>query len=323
MNLKISVVVPIYNVEPYLNQCVKSILDQTYTNLEIILVDDGSPDNCPQICDDYAKIDERIKVVHKKNGGLSSARNAGIEFATGDYIVFMDSDDFWDDNMAIQKCIDVCSNQMPDVLLFGFKKFYEISQKSILVRMNLPQHKYGEFVNRRILLERNAFVTSAWNKMVKRSLFTNNSKIRFVENQLSEDIEYCALLLLYAQTYIAIDEYFYVYRQRKRGSITSNLGVKNLSDITGVIQRYSIVANEYKGEKREALLNYMALQYVLWMTNSNKLPKKNIDSYLKEMKALWWLLDYTWCPYVKKIVIFKFLGFEILRKLLYLYFKLK
>ena len=90
----ISVIVPIYNVEKYLDRCVDSIINQTYKNLEIILVDDGSPDNCPQMCDDYAKKDSRIKVVHKENGGLSDARNVGMEVATGEYVSFIDSDDY-------------------------------------------------------------------------------------------------------------------------------------------------------------------------------------------------------------------------------------
>ena len=91
---KVSIVVPIYNVEKYLKQCVESIINQTLKDIEIILVYDCSPDNCPQMCDDYARRDNRIKVLHKKNGGLSSARNAGIEVATGDYIGFVDSDDY-------------------------------------------------------------------------------------------------------------------------------------------------------------------------------------------------------------------------------------
>lgn len=90
----VSVIVPIYNVEPYLKRAVDSIIDQTYSRLEIILVDDGSPDSCGKICDDYAKKDNRIKVIHKANGGLSDARNAGLDIATGDYIAFVDSDDY-------------------------------------------------------------------------------------------------------------------------------------------------------------------------------------------------------------------------------------
>ena len=91
---KISIIVPVYNVEKYIFECVDSLINQTYKNLEIILVDDSSPDNCPQICDEYAQKDDRIKVIHKPNGGLSDARNAGIESATGEYLMFVDSDDY-------------------------------------------------------------------------------------------------------------------------------------------------------------------------------------------------------------------------------------
>lgn len=115
---KISVIVPVYKTEEYLDKCVKSIINQTYKNLEIILVDDGSPDNCPKMCDDWANKDSRIKVIHKTNGGLSSARNAGIEAAAGNYLMFTDSDDFLEDDMIeflynlIKKVITI----LPDVV---------------------------------------------------------------------------------------------------------------------------------------------------------------------------------------------------------------
>ena len=98
-NPKISVIVPVYKVEKYLDKCVESIVNQTYKNLEIILVDDGSPDNCPAMCDEWAEKDERIRVIHKENGGLADARNAGMDIATGDYIGFVDSDDWIEPNM--------------------------------------------------------------------------------------------------------------------------------------------------------------------------------------------------------------------------------
>lgn len=93
-NELVSVIIPIYDVENYLRQCVDSVIKQTYSNLEIILVDDGSPDRCPVICDKYAESDSRIKVIHKKNGGLSDARNAGLSIAQGEYVYFLDSDDY-------------------------------------------------------------------------------------------------------------------------------------------------------------------------------------------------------------------------------------
>ena len=102
MNPLISIIIPIYNVEDYLDECVQSVIHQTYKNLEIILVDDGSPDRCPQMCDKYAKLDNRIIVIHKKNGGQSDARNAGLKQATGDFLCFVDSDDFIDVTMCEQ-----------------------------------------------------------------------------------------------------------------------------------------------------------------------------------------------------------------------------
>lgn len=116
----ISVIVPIYNVENYLERCVVGIINQTYKNLEIILVDDGSPDNCPKMCDDFAKKDSRIRVVHKKNGGLSDARNAGMKIASGECIVFVDSDDYIHCNM-IDKMYGVMLKDGSEVVSCGVK----------------------------------------------------------------------------------------------------------------------------------------------------------------------------------------------------------
>lgn len=114
-NNLISVIVPIYNVELYLRQCIESLINQTFEGFEIILVDDGSPDNCPVICDEYAAIDSRIKVIHKKNGGLVSARKAGLDYSTGRYVTFVDGDD-WLDLTYIDKCNDIINKYQPDVV---------------------------------------------------------------------------------------------------------------------------------------------------------------------------------------------------------------
>ena len=117
MNLEnplISVIVPVYNVEQYLKTCVDSVLNQSYKNWELILVDDGSPDNCPQICDIYVAKDDRVKVIHKENGGASSARNAALDIATGEYITFLDSDDFWH-NDYLSTMIELCMQYNADI----------------------------------------------------------------------------------------------------------------------------------------------------------------------------------------------------------------
>lgn len=124
LSVLVSIIVPVYNVEDYLEKCVHSLQEQTYKNIEIILIDDGSPDHCPQICENLASVDSRIKAVHKVNGGLSSARRAGISVALGDYIMFVDGDD-WIDNHTIQCCVEVAMKNQADCVLFSYVREYE------------------------------------------------------------------------------------------------------------------------------------------------------------------------------------------------------
>ena len=119
---KVSIIIPIYNVEKYLDKCVQSVKKQTLQDIEIILVDDESPDNCPQICDDYAKQDSRIKVIHKKNGGLGFARNSGLEVATGEYVTFLDSDDFVE-LFTYEHLLKLCTQHNLDVIYYKFERF--------------------------------------------------------------------------------------------------------------------------------------------------------------------------------------------------------
>lgn len=124
-----SIIVPIYKVEKYLEICIDSIIGQSFCNFELILVDDGSPDTCGEICDRYSSSDTRVKVVHKENGGLSSARNAGLDIATGKYVIFIDSDDFWDDASALEHIHINLTETDADVLVFTAKRYYESEDK--------------------------------------------------------------------------------------------------------------------------------------------------------------------------------------------------
>ena len=136
MNYLISIIVPCYNVEKYLPKCIDSILNQTYKNLEVWLVDDGSPDRCGEICDEYAKKDARVKVVHKQNGGLVSARNAGYYVATGDWIMYVDGDD-WLDEDCCQIMMDAVAGK-PDVDIVFWKCVQELGDKSIKGKWEWP-----------------------------------------------------------------------------------------------------------------------------------------------------------------------------------------
>ena len=128
-NVRFSVIVPIYKVEKYLYECIDSVINQTFRNIEIILVDDGSPDGCPQICDAYAQKDNRITVIHKQNGGLSSARNAGLQAAKGDYVIFLDSDDYYCRNDFLEIIDRKLGDKEVEALFFQRRRFVDTTKE--------------------------------------------------------------------------------------------------------------------------------------------------------------------------------------------------
>jgi glycosyltransferase involved in cell wall biosynthesis len=174
--LCISVVVPVYNIEKWLPACLDSLLKQTYENFQLILVNDGSNDNSKNICDEYAKRDSRIEVVHQKNGGLSKARNTGIEFAKGEYLCFVDGDDFCDKDM-LKIAMENFSEDI-DIVAFGFYK----NSKKNTAKKNKISRSFNEALNLYVAGELNV---SAWGKVYKKKIFDN---IRFPEGKLFEDM---------------------------------------------------------------------------------------------------------------------------------------
>ena len=180
----ISIIVPIYSVESYLNKCIDSIINQTYKNLEIILVDDGSPDDCGKICDEYAKKDRRIKVMHKVNGGLSDARNAGLDIANGEYISFVDSDDWLEVN-ALEVLIGDCDFSIGSCKTLTLRNiFYYVIKDA---RLNQEEFKdfFVEEAERK-----NLVISTPWAKLYRRTII-NDNKIVFDEKlKVSEDIKF-------------------------------------------------------------------------------------------------------------------------------------
>jgi glycosyltransferase involved in cell wall biosynthesis len=220
MDKVVSVVVPIYNVEKYIHRCVDSLLKQSYSNLEIILVDDESPDNCPKICDNYLKIDNRIKVVHKKNGGLSDARNAGMKIATGDYIIFIDSDDYAELNMVEKALYAAESNNNSEVVLWGFFADY-VDENERLVNSVISRHTPGVFTNEEFkdievgkkLIGNLGY---AWNKMYD-LVFLRKYDFKFTKGlSLVEDIVFNSPVLSKCNKIVFIDEPLLHYMQRPR-----------------------------------------------------------------------------------------------------------
>lgn len=178
---KISIIVPVYNVEPYLQQCINSILNQTYQNLDIILVDDGSTDRCPKICDDYAVLDKRIKVIHKKNGGLSDARNAGLDVVSGDYIGFVDSDD-WISSTMYEELINAIEGFEAEIACCDFVR---IENQTVLEtrEFGTARRITGRDMLREIFCKYSDNVV-VWNKLYVADLF---KFVRFPYGEIHED----------------------------------------------------------------------------------------------------------------------------------------
>ena len=216
---KVSVIIPVYNVEKYLNRCIESVVNQTYTNLEIILVDDGSPDNCPQMCDEWASKDCRIKVIHKENTGAGLARNAGIENATGDYITFVDSDDYIALE-TIEKCIKVLLNNGSQLVMFGRT---DVPYNGIPVKKPIKTDKLlfkDEDVIRDVLpglfISERGFGVGVCGKVVDLKLIKSHG-LRFNSEReiLSEDAFFLLELFSYLTSVSLIPENYYYYVQNE------------------------------------------------------------------------------------------------------------
>lgn len=210
----VSIIVPIYRAEKYLNKCVQSIVDQTYKNLEIILVDDGSPDNCPAICDAWAKKDSRIRVIHQRNGGFSAARNAGLDAATGTYIQFVDSDDWIEPNM-VEALVIYAQQTHADIVRCGY---YEEDGLQHLAFCSTAQTHCPDQNTLIVDLMNDGLMSGAlWNKLYRHSAL---GEIRF-RNGYSEDILFNYLLLAKEPKVVYVSEAYYHYRVNN-GSVTNS-----------------------------------------------------------------------------------------------------
>lgn len=222
LNSLVSVIVPIYKVEDYLDECVKSIVDQTYKNIEIILVDDGSPDHCPQKCDEWAKKDLRIRVVHKQNGGLSSARNAGLDVAKGEYIAFVDSDDFITPDYVEVMYNRICNDKSVGIVSGMIYRYTDGQTSPFNQTWNITNERITSSDKFRISSINQTVSYTVWNKIFRASLL---SKVRFREGKTNEDTLFMYDLgnaMVDADySMVEVPHYVYYYRYREDSICTS------------------------------------------------------------------------------------------------------
>lgn len=237
MNNVISVIIPIYNVEKYIDNCIVSIVNQTYTNLEIILVDDGSPDNCPEICDNWASRDNRIKVIHKENGGLSDARNAGLAVATGDFIAFVDSDD-WIDTQMYQVLYNSIINTNSDIASCGAKRVWLDGRASCeLINITNDYVLENEDIMK-ALITSNGLLQVVWNKLYRKKIIED---IKFPVGLIHEDEFWSWRAIARAGRVVVIKESFYNYLQRDDSIMGAGFSTNSLLVIQAKSERQSFI----------------------------------------------------------------------------------
>ena len=252
--IKVSVIVPVYKVEQYLKECVDSIVGQTYPDIEIFLVDDGSPDACPKICDEYAAKDNRIKVIHQENAGLSQARNAGIKAATGDYLLFVDSDDKFADCGVVQKLVEFLqTNESTVTYCCSIAKFEngDTEYNFIPAKVCEPQLNPDDFLS---FIKQNRLSMAAWTFAVRRDYILNHN-LFFYPGILYEDIEWFSRLLL-AQPDLIVNVFtapYYLYRNNP-ASITHSFGEFHLQSYKKVLDLYK---EQMKSYPQSSFLNFM------------------------------------------------------------------
>lgn len=275
----ISIIVPVYKVEDYLRESVDSILAQTYKDLEVILVDDGSPDNCGKICDEYAEKDPRVKVIHSENGGLSAARNRGMEIAKGEYIGFIDSDD-WIDNDMFEVLMQNLKTTGADICICGFhqdgpgsSKVRSIAEDEVI----LPQDAVKGII-------RGKYSSVVWNRLYKRKCLED---LKFPEGNVYEDVLISCRMLMKADKVSVSSAHPYHYRIRPR-SITATNSMDTVKDycIAHYLRYKEISENPLFSEDKEFMeqltVSLIEAAELVWSW-MHKMPGKERDhTFMKE-----------------------------------------
>jgi len=288
INPKLSIIIPVFNVEPFLKKCLDSVINQTYSNLEIILIDDESPDNCGEICDDYAKNDERIKVIHQKNKGLSGARNSGLKIVSGDYIAFLDSDDWIHPKMYETMMNIILSNKL-EIAECGI-----IEKKDDKEELSIKKPTYEVIIEDCYqalsrIIKNSQF--SVWRRIYNRSLLND---YEFLLNKTSEDIYFTVDILKKTKRIGYIEYPFYNYRENPTSITKSSYSLRRLNDSISASFYLKEKMKDYEVSKNKNLSKIIT-NHILWKLllhykrinynshlDTDYYYRKKIKSYIKQ-----------------------------------------
>lgn len=325
--MKFSVIIPVYNVENYLAQCVESILKQDYDNFELILVDDGSSDMCPTLCDTYAAKDSRIIVIHKKNGGLSDARNVGIETANGDFVCFVDSDDFICDSAMLSKLAKILANTEAELVQYGHIKYYQLDDRYEQVTTRTlsvlngkaPHNILNQLVTDDQLTISACSMTISRKYLLKYNLF-------FEKNLKSEDLEWTIRLLSHKPKMAFSDDYYYVYRMQRAGSITATIDYNHLCDYCYILEKSISVIEDGDEDIKKAMISYLMYHTLIasalcYRVNLNKTQRKELLRRIEAVSKERISENHMGKKVRVASVVYRFCGFPVTARVLGFYLK--
>ncbi len=252
MSVKVSIVVPVYNGDKYIRNCIENLLAQTYENLEFVLVDDGSTDNTARFCDEAAKKDSRFVVIHQKNGGLSAARNAGTEKATGDYVVYYDVDDDINKNL-VKDNVELAIANDADVVMYSFWYYNVDSGRRIdnPYSFDFTGNAKDFFYTALNKTIKNEIFNAPWNKMYKLDFIRKNNLKFLPEFPIYEDIIYAANMLQYAEKIVVNSKRYYIYYVRSAGSLITKYVDGYFDSVTKFYDNALKYCNKYENNENQ------------------------------------------------------------------------
>lgn len=306
---EISVIVPVYKVEKYLDRCIESIVNQTYPDFELILVDDGSPDGSPILCDKWAEKDSRVHVIHKKNGGASSARNAGLKIAKGNWIAFADSDD-WLDRTALKTLYDLANQYNVPMAIGGMRVVQKYTDASIVMKQNAKVLSNADLMSRFFRLNGEPDTHSVCGAIIRRDILEDYS---FIEGRMNEDVETCYYLARKCEAAVYTDAPLYNYFKNIEGVTNSGFSKKKLDllDIWDIVQKqveqftpeYSYACEMNCKRARFTLLTQMSLNgydhHDPFMVETKRKLKREVR------RAFWELMKWKMPMSRKAILVFE------------------
>lgn len=291
--IKYSIIVPVYQTKNYLAECIESVLSQTYPHFEIILIDDGSTDGSSELCDYYSKKDNRIVAIHKKNEGQGVARNIGVSIAKGEYIIFLDSDDWWNDVDALNK-IDKLSDKT-DLVFFELSIMNRKEIKIDIANKLKDEYDNGQLFMYDLLNKDPSF---SWYPVLyafKKEIWENNN-ILFPKNTFFEDTATVYKIVLFSNKVKVLKDVFYCYRQSRNESTTKSVNCVLLSnhiDVCGNCINYVIAADNINKDLKKLLLNNFGCGYVDVVNHLHRLSKHDFNRIKQILIKNYYILDYV------------------------------